>query len=250
MNKKALITGASSGIGMSTARYFARAGYDLILTARRIDRLKELKQELNNEYPSISIEIIELDVRDKDKVSEKLSKFTNIDVLVNNAGLSRGLEPIHECDITDWEEMIDTNLKGLLYVTRAITPHMVARNRGHIINIGSIAGHELYPGGNVYCATKHAVVSLSKSMRIDLFGTNIRVTEIDPGMVDTEFSLVRFHGDREKADDVYKGMKPLTPDDIANVILYCASCPPHVNISEVVIMPIAQARVGMVKRDT
>lgn len=249
MTQKALITGASSGIGMSCAKYFAKAGYHLILAARRIERLNELKQELNKLYPHITVELIQLDVREREEVSKKLSYLTDIDILINNAGLSSGLEPVQDGDIDDWEKMIDTNIKGLLYVTRAITPGMVAKNKGHIINIGSIAGHEIYPGGNVYCATKHAVVSLSKAMRIDLFGTDIRVTEIDPGMVETEFSLVRFHGDKEKADSVYEGMQPLTADDIADVILYCASCPPHVNISEVVIMPTAQARVGMVKRE-
>lgn len=249
MTQKALITGASSGIGMSCAKYFAKAGYHLILAARRIERLNELKQELNKLYPNITVELMQLDVRSREEVTEKLSHLTNIDILINNAGLSSGLEPVQDGDIDDWEKMIDTNIKGLLYVTRAITPGMVAKNKGHIINIGSIAGHEIYPGGNVYCATKHAVVSLSKAMRIDLFGTDIRVTEIDPGMVETEFSLVRFHGDKDKADRVYEGMQPLTADDIADVILYCASCPPHVNISEVVIMPTAQARVGMVKRE-
>jgi serine 3-dehydrogenase len=176
------------------------------------------------------------------------AEWAAIDVLVNNAGLSRGLDKIHEGKLDDWEEMIDANIKGLLYVSRAVIPGMVKRGQGHIINIGSIAGHEVYPGGNVYCATKFAVRALSKGMRIDLNGTPIRVSEVAPGMVETEFSLVRFHGDKERAGKVYQGLTPLSPDDIADAVVYCATRPPHVNVSEVIVMPTAQASTTLVFR--
>ena len=201
-NKIALITGASSGIGAACARKFADRGARLILAARRIERLEKLAAEL-----SVETHLIQLDVRDQKAVEKAISSLPSdwkaIDILVNNAGLSRGLEKLHEGNIDGWEEMIDTNVKGLLYVSRAVIPSMVARGRGHIINIGSIAGHEVYPGGNVYCATKHAVDALSKGMRIDLVDTPIRVSTVDPGLVETEFSQVRFHGDKERAKGVY-----------------------------------------------
>jgi 3-hydroxy acid dehydrogenase/malonic semialdehyde reductase len=191
-------------------------------------------------------------VRDQKAVATAIStlpeKWKAIDILINNAGLSRGLSKIHEAGIADWEEMIDTNIKGLLYISRVVIPSMVARGSGHIVNIGSIAGHEVYPGGNVYCATKHAVDALTKGMQIDLVDTPIRVSSVDPGMVETEFSMVRFHGDKEKADNVYKGLTPLTGDDIAEVIVFCCTRPLHVNIHQLRIMPTAQASATVAHR--
>ena len=195
---------------------------------------------------------VSLDVRDAAAVDKAITglppDWAAIDVLVNNAGLSRGLDKIHEAKLSDWEEMIDTNIKGLLYVSRAVIPGMVKRNVGHVINIGSIAGHELYPGGNVYCGTKFAVKAISQGMRIDLVTTPIRVSSVDPGMVETEFSLVRYHGDKERADKTYKGFTPLSPDDIADAVHYCATRPPHVNINDMIVMPQAQAGVLVVNR--
>jgi 3-hydroxy acid dehydrogenase/malonic semialdehyde reductase len=250
-NKVVLITGASAGIGRSCARAFAQQGARLILAARRIDRLNTLAAEIRRK-PGEDILLLKLDVRDQPAVECAVnglpSEWTTIDVLVNNAGLSRGLDKIHEGKLDDWEEMIDANIKGLLYVSRAVIPGMVKRGQGHIINIGSIAGHEVYPGGNVYCATKFAVRALSKGMRIDLNGTPLRVSEVAPGMVETEFSLVRFRGDAERAGKVYQGLTPLSPDDIADAVVYCATRPPHVNISEMLVMPTAQASTTMVYR--
>ena len=250
-NKVVLITGASSGIGRSCARAFAGTGARLILAARRVERLNELAAELKLK-PGEDILVLALDVRDQPAVERAVNglpaKWAAIDVLVNNAGLSRGLDKIHEGKVDDWEEMIDANIKGLLYVSRAVIPGMVKRGQGHVINIGSIAGHEVYPGGNVYCATKFAVRALSKGMRIDLNGTPIRVSEVAPGLVETEFSLVRFHGDKERAGKVYQGLTPLSPDDIADAVVYCATRPPHVNISEMLVMPTAQASTTMVHR--
>ena len=250
-NKVVLITGASSGIGRSCARAFAGTGARLILAARRVERLNELAAELKLK-PGEDILVLALDVRDQPAVERAVNglpaKWAAIDVLVNNAGLSRGLDKIHEGKLDDWEEMIDSNIKGLLYVSRAVIPGMVKRGQGHVINIGSIAGHEVYPGGNVYCATKFAVRALSKGMRIDLNGTPIRVSEVAPGLVETEFSLVRFHGDKERAGKVYQGLTPLSPDDIADAVVYCATRPPHVNISEMLVMPTAQASTTMVHR--
>jgi len=246
-----LITGASSGIGMSCAVKFAEAGARLILVARRKERLTSLAARLKKLHGTETL-IIRLDVRDRRAVVKKLSKlpgeWRNVDVLVNNAGLSRGLEKLYVGSFEDWEEMLDTNVKGLLYVSRAVIPGMLERGRGHIINIGSIAGHEVYPGGNVYCATKFAVRALSKGLRLDLNGTPIRVSEVAPGMVETEFSLVRFHGDAERAAKVYQGLTPLGPDDIADAAVWCATRPPHVNVSEVVVMPTAQASATLVHR--
>ena len=244
MNKISLITGATSGIGQSTARIFARNGYDIIITGRRSDRLLDLEKELVGTTSSRVLSLA-FDVRELEQVESSLGNLPDdwkkIDVLVNNAGLAVGLNHIHEGVIDDWERMIDTNIKGLLYVTRVIAPGMTSRGHGHIINIGSIAGKEAYENGNVYCGTKHAVDALSKSMRIDLLKHNIKVTNIAPGMVETEFSLVRFKGDSEKAEVPYRGLKPLTGDDIADVIYYCASLPDHVNINDIVVMPTAQA---------
>jgi 3-hydroxy acid dehydrogenase/malonic semialdehyde reductase len=246
------VTGASSGIGISCARAFAACGARLILAARRRDRLQRLAAELETGCKT-AVHVIALDVREQASVERAVAALSrdwrSVEVLVNNAGLSRGLNKLHEGTIGDWEEMIDTNIKGLLYVSRAVIPGMAERGRGHIINIGSVAGREVYPGGNVYCATKAAVRALSQSLRIDLLDTGLRVTNIDPGMVETEFSIVRFHGDRERADKVYKGLQPLTPDDIAELAVFCATRPPHVNISDVLIMPTAQASATFVHRE-
>jgi len=250
-NKVVFITGASSGIGLACARIFAADGARILITARRVDRLAKLADELRAAH-GVSVHAFALDVRDSGAVERTIAglppEWSAIDVLVNNAGLSRGLDKIHEGKISDWEEMIDTNIKGLLYISRAVIPGMVKRNAGHIINIGSIAGHELYPGGNVYCGTKFAVKAISQGMRIDLVATPIRVSSVDPGMVETEFSLVRYHGDKERADKTYKGFTPLTPDDIADAVHYCATRPPHVNINDMIVMPQAQAGVLVVHR--
>lgn len=250
-NKTVLITGASSGIGQASAVQFAQLGAKLILAARRKDRLDELASKLAKEHKA-EVHTISLDVRDQkavQKIIEGLpAEWANIDILLNNAGLSRGLEKIQEGIIQNWEEMIDTNVKGLLYVTRAVMPGMVKRNSGHIVNIGSIAGHEVYPSGNVYNATKHAVKALNKAMRMDVFGTAIRVTSVDPGFVETEFSVVRFHGDQQRADKVYQGMTPLRPEDIAEAVVWACSRPAHVNIEDIIIMPTDQAAITMVNR--
>lgn len=245
------ITGTSSGIGAACAAAFAREGAHLLLVARRKPRVDELARRLTAEH-RIRAFTAELDVRNQASVETFFGflppEWLSIDVLVNNAGLSRGLHPLHEGKLEDWEEMIDTNIKGLLYVTRAVLPGMVRRNRGQVINIGSIAGRDTYPGGNVYSATKFAVRGLTRSMRMDLLGTAIRVCSVDPGLVETEFSRVRFHGDMERASKTYLGMKPLTPEDVADVVLFCALRPPHVNIAEVLLTPTDQASATMVHR--
>lgn len=252
-NQIILITGASSGIGAACARVFAGAGAKLILAARRWSRLQELADALTKEF-SIEIHLLQLDVCDRATVESTIStlppSWSNIDILINNAGLSRGLDKLHEASFQDWEEMIDTNVKGLLYLTRYIVPGMVSRGRGHVVNLGSIAGHQTYPGGNVYCATKAAVRAISEGLKQDLLGTPVRVTSVDPGMVETEFSDVRFHGDTERAKKVYQGVTPLTPDDIADVIFFCVTRSPHVNINEVVLMPVDQASATLVNRRT
>ncbi|MCB2231071.1 SDR family NAD(P)-dependent oxidoreductase [bacterium] len=239
-NKIVLVTGASSGIGEAAARRFAAEGARVIVAARRAERLKKLTTELKSDSHAI-----ELDVRDFDAVKTAVdslpAEWQEIDVLVNNAGLARGLSKVHEGDLADWNEMIDTNIKGLLHVSRAVIPGMVKRGRGHVINIGSIAGHWVYPNGNVYCATKFAVNALTQGMSIDLVDTPVRVSTVDPGLVETEFSLVRFHGQAERASQTYIGYQPLTGDDIADAIFWVASRPPHVQVQEVVIMPTAQA---------
>ena len=242
--KNVLITGASSGIGRACAETFAAHGCRLLLAARRKDRLDALASSLSEQF-GVEIQTKALDVRDRGAVGSWVDglseKWRDIDILVNNAGLSRGMEPLHEGDVTDWEEMIDTNVKGLLYVTRAVLPGMVDRGHGHVINIGSIAGHEVYPGGNVYCATKHAVTALNRGLAIDTLGTGVRVSSVDPGMVETEFSLVRFHGDAERASGVYDGLDPLTPDDVAEAILFCATRPRNANVRELILTAGAQA---------
>jgi 3-hydroxy acid dehydrogenase/malonic semialdehyde reductase len=238
-----LITGATSGIGKSTAELFAKNGYDLIITGRRAERLQVVKQDL--EKLGVNVLTLCFDIRKLNEVKAAVasipSEMKQIDILVNNAGLASGLSTIQDGDIDDWEKMIDTNVKGLLYITREIAPLMVESRKGHIINIGSIAGKEVYANGNVYCATKHAVDALNKGMRIDLLPHGIKVTSINPGMIETEFSVVRFHGDEERAKKVYEGINPLTPEDIAETIYWTASRPAHVNINELIIMPTAQA---------
>ncbi len=239
-----LITGASAGIGRACAYRFAAEKADLILAARRLERLGALKEDIESHY-GINVVTLEMDVRDlagcKKALDSLSEEWRGIDILVNNAGLSRGVDKLHEGDIEDWEEMIDTNIKGLLYMTKLVVPSMAARKKGHIINLGSIAGHEAYPGGNVYCATKHAVHALSQGLRMDLVDTPLRVTEISPGMVETEFSVIRFHGDEKKASDVYKGLVPLSGDDIADCVVWAATRPPHVQINEIMVMPVSQA---------
>jgi len=250
-DKIVFITGASSGIGRSCSCAFAREGARILMAARRVERLEKLAAELKEDY-AIKSYFFKLDIRNQEAVEQAVmnlpSEWSDVEVLVNNAGLSRGLDKLHEGKVTDWEEMIDTNIKGLLYVSRAVIPGMVKRGCGHIINIGSVAGHEVYPGGNVYCATKFAAIAISKGLRMDLVDTPLRVSTVNPGMVETEFSLVRFHGDKERAAKVYQGLIPLTPDDIAEVVVFCATRPPHVNISEINIMPTAQASTMLVHR--
>ncbi len=246
------ITGATSGIGKSTAEIFAKNGHHLIITGRREDRLKEVKQQLEGRY-SISVTTLCFDIRDPKAVETAIASLSEnnkrIDILVNNAGLAAGLSTIQEGTLSHWERMIDTNIKGLLYATKFIASLMINNGKGHIINIGSIAGKEVYPNGNVYCATKHAVDALNKGMRIDLLPHNIKVTAVNPGMVETEFSLVRFDGDADRAKKVYMGLQPLTPEDIAETIFWVANRPAHVNINDIVIMPSAQATATNVNRN-
>ncbi|MBN2689454.1 MAG: SDR family NAD(P)-dependent oxidoreductase [Gammaproteobacteria bacterium] len=250
-DKVVLITGASSGIGRATAKLFARHHAKVIACARREDKLITLAEEIKRENQH-NIEYFVLDVRKRESVQtaldDLLRKEQHIDILVNNAGLSQGLDAIQNGDIDDWERMIDTNIKGLLYVTRAIIPSMVTREQGHIINIGSISGHEVYPNGGVYCSTKFAVNALTKGLRYDLSGTGVKVSTIDPGMLDTEFSIVRFHGDERRANEVYKGMTPLKAEDVADAILYCATRPKHVNIDEMILTPLDQVSTQIINR--
>jgi len=252
-NQIILITGASSGIGAACARVFASAGAKLILAARRWERLQQLGNTLTKER-NVEVHLLHLDVRDRSAVESAISSlpaaWSDIDILINNAGLSRGLDKLQEGEIQGWEEMIDTNIKGLLYVTRYVVPGMVKRDRGHIVNLGSIAGHQTYPGGNIYCATKAAVRAISEGLKQDLLGTRVRVTSIDPGMVETEFSDVRFYGDTARADKVYQGVTPLTGEDVADVILFCVTRSPHVNINELILMPLDQASATLVHRQT
>lgn len=246
-----IITGASSGIGAACADKFASQGWNLLLTARRIDRLKLMAVQLEKQY-KIDVFPLELDVREPSSgallVNYLHRNGLQADVLLNNAGLAAGLSPIHEGLADDWERMIDTNIKGLLYISRSIAPLMVARKFGHIINIGSIAGKEAYAGGNVYCATKFAVDGLTKAMRIDLVGHGVKVTQIAPGAVETEFSLVRFKGDEDRAEKVYDGYQPLSAADVADAVYYCASLPAHVNVNDMVLMPTAQAAATVIDR--
>ncbi len=239
MKKQALITGATSGIGRATALRLAREGYNVIVTGRRAERLEVLRKEI--EATGAECRTLVFDVRSEQAVKEALEPIERVDLLVNNAGLAAGLEHIDCGDTRDWDEMIDTNVKGLLYVTRVISPKMVAARGGHIFNIGSIAGTEPYENGAVYCASKHAVHAISQAMRADLLSAGVKVTEIRPGMVETEFSLVRFHGDQKRADNVYNGVDPLTGDDIAEAIAWAAQLPAHMNVNDMVLMPTQQA---------
>ena len=236
-----LITGATSGFGEACARRFVKEGWRLILAARRNERLKALQERLGGET---FVHIVTLDVCNQEAVMNVLSnlpeKFSEVDVLVNNAGLALGLEPAYEADVSDWDAMVDTNIKGLAYCTRAMLPGMVERNRGHIVNLGSIAGDWPYPGGNVYGATKAFVKQFSLNLRADLLGTSIRITNIEPGLAETEFSVIRFKGDREKAAKVYEGIQPLTAEDIAEMICWVVSLPAHININRLEVMPVCQ----------
>ena len=244
----ALVTGATSGIGEATARLLAKHEFDLILCGRRQDRLDTLKNELK----ATNVTTLSFDVRDKNEVSRAIqglpAQWKNIDVLINNAGNAHGLDPIQTGSVDDWDAMMDINVKGLLYVTHEVLPTLIAKNSGHIINIGSIAGKEVYPQGNVYCASKFAVDALTRGMRIDLNAHAIKVTAIHPGLVDTEFSLVRFKGDASRASTVYQGFEPLHAEDIADVILYTLQAPPHVVLADITIFPTAQASATVVKR--
>ncbi len=253
MNKITFITGATSGIGKACAHIFAKNNHDIIITGRRGERLNEISEEIKTKY-NVNVLPLVFDVRDKEAVQAAVEslpeKWKNIKILINNAGLAVGMNVIQEGVIDDWERMIDTNIKGLLYVSRNVLPLLVSQNSGHVINIGSIAGKEVYPNGNVYCATKHAVDALSKSMRIDMVKHGIKVTQIAPGAIETEFSIVRFKGDKSKADNVYKGYNPLLPEDIADVVYYTTTLPPHVNINDLVIMPTAQASATVFNKNT
>lgn len=250
MKRIVLITGATSGIGEACARKFAEDGYDVIITGRNANRLNTLKSELTT--MGMNVKVLVFDVRDRNSAREAIESLSpdwnNIDVLINNAGLALGLEKEHEGDTDDWDTMIDTNIKGLLTMTRLVVPLMVARGVGHVINIGSVAGDAAYAGGNVYCATKAAVKVLSDGLRIDLADTAVRVTTIKPGLVETNFSVTRFHGDTERAANVYRGVEPLSGDDIADVALYAANAPKHVQIAEVLVLATHQANGSVISR--
>jgi len=252
MAKIVLITGATSGIGAACAHLFAAQGYHLILVARREHLLSDISKQLTDKY-AVEVKTIVADVRDQEDLSYKLeglpANLKKVSVLINNAGLSQGLDPIDKGSIADWDTMIDTNVKGLLYVTKIVSNWMISQKAGHIINIGSIAGQEVYPNGNVYCATKHAVDALNKGMRIDLLPHGIKVTAINPGMVETEFSVVRFKGDEGRAKKVYDGFEPLIANDVAEAIWFAVSRPPHVNINDMMIMPTAQAAATIINKN-
>lgn len=248
--KWAIITGASTGIGLAIAKFFAQAGLNLILTARRREKLLQIKEELEDEY-SVQVLVFDFDISNKKACQDFVHQISDItiDILVNNAGLGLGLDPIYQANMDDWDRMIDTNVKGLLYLTRMISPDMVNRKSGHILNIGSIAGHQAYRGGAVYCATKFAVNAINTSMKMDLHGTGVRVSMISPGMVNTDFSTTRFYGDQEKAKAVYSGMTPLSAEDIADVALFVVSRPKHVDIMDVILLPTDQSSTYMVHRE-
>ena len=251
--RTALVTGASSGIGRSAALALAGDGARVVAAARRRDRIEDLCREIVRRHGAEAAGALEMDVRNREDVRQAVERLTEsgwgeIDILVNNAGLSAGLGPLHEGLFDDWDRMIDTNITGLLNVSRFVVPGMVARGSGHIVNIGSVAGREVYPGGNVYCATKFAVRAINKGLRLDLHGSGVRVTTVDPGMVETEFSVVRFHGDGERAGKVYAGTTPLTPDDVADAIVWAVTRPEHVNVEEILLMPTAQASTTQVHR--
>ena len=247
-DKWILITGATSGIGKASAEIFAESGANLIITGRREERLKSLQEKLQSEH-AIDVEIFSFDVRDRQACKVCVDSIEQpIDILLNNAGLASGKDSIDEADFDDWDAMIDTNIKGLLSMTRFVSERMKERDEGHIINIGSIAGYEAYPGGSVYCGTKHAVKAITQAAKMDLTGTNIRVSAVSPGLVETEFSEVRFHGDKEQADQVYKDMTPLEGRDIAEIIHFVANRPPHVNILDTIVFPVHQSSARIVAR--
>ena len=245
-----LITGATAGIGKATAELLAENGFKLILTGRRNDRLEEMKARFSEIVP---VHTLCFDIRDKEDVESSIdslpAEWKEIDILVNNAGLAAGMDHFNEGNTDDWEQMIDTNIKGLIYISRKVAPGMIERGAGHIVNVGSIAGREMYERGNIYSATKHAVEALSRGMRIDMFRHGIKVSTVSPGLVETEFSLVRFKGDKERAEQPYKGMKPLTGRDVADAILFMITRPPHVSIHDLLIMPTAQATALTVHRE-
>lgn len=249
--KTAIITGASSGIGKATALEFSKLGYNLILCGRREDALRTLQEELSS---AVKVHILKFDVRDKAEVFEQIGNlpeaFSNIDILVNNAGNAHGLEPIQSGNTDDWDAMIDINVKGLLYVSKAVLPGMIERKTGHIINVGSTAGKEVYPNGNVYCASKYAVDAINQGMRLDLNKTGIKVGAVNPGLTKTGFSDIRFKGDTERAEKVYQGYQPLLPEDIASIIAFMVTVPPHVNIADLTVMPTAQASSVLVNRES
>lgn len=253
MQKIALITGATAGFGKATALILAQNGYDLILTGRRKEKLAEVSSAIRKETGAQVLEL-SFDVRKQAEVDRHIQSlrdgWENVDVLINNAGLAAGLSPVHEGMVQDWEQMIDTNVKGLLYMSRAVIPHMIRQGKGHIINISSIAGKEVYENGNVYCATKHAVEALTKGLRIELVKHNIKVSSVSPGAAETEFSLVRFKGDENRAKNVYKGYDPLTAEDIAETILFILTRPAHVNINDILIMATAQASATVFSKRT
>lgn len=248
----ALITGASSGIGEACARRLAAEGADLALWARRADRLRRLADDLGREH-GVAVHVAGVDVRDREAVRQAVDDLLEAagppDIVVNNAGLAAGFDRVQEGDFDDWDRMIDTNVKGLLNVTRLLLPGMIAADRGHIINIGSTAGHQVYPKGNVYNATKFAVTALTEAINLDVAGTKLRVSSVDPGFVETEFSVVRFHGDEERADSVYEGFQPLSGDDVADAVAYVANLPAHANVLRMVLLPSAQRNVYVVDRD-
>lgn len=248
--KTALITGSTAGIGKAIAQQFAEMGCNLILTGRREDRLNDLSEKLANRY-SVKIATSSFDIRQLEdcKLFAQKHKDSPIDILVNNAGLAKGVDPVQSGLFEDWDAMIDTNVKGLLAMTRLFLPQMLEQNSGHIINLGSTAGHEAYPGGSVYCATKHAVKAITEATKKDVHGSKIRVSMVSPGLVETEFSNVRFDGDHDRADSVYKGMDPLTAEDIAEIVVFIANRPDHVNIIDSIVMPVAQSSAQMVHRN-
>lgn len=248
--KTALVTGATSGIGKAIAEQLAALACNLILTGRREDRLQEIASKLKSEH-QIDVAISVFDIRDGNACRRFADDYkeSEIDILVNNAGLARGVDSIQSGSFEDWDTMIDTNIKGLLAMTRYFLPQMMERNTGHVINIGSTAGHEAYPGGSVYCATKHAVKAITEATKKDVHGSRVRVSMVSPGLVETEFSNVRFHGDNDRADSVYKGIQPLTADDIAEIVVFIANRPEHVNILDSIVMPVAQSSAQMVHRD-
>lgn len=253
MNNITLITGATSGIGRSCAYTFAKNSHNLILTGRRNDRLKNISDDIISKF-GVKVLTLCFDIRNNEEVKKAVGsipeEWQGIDVLINNAGLAVGLGTLQEGEIDDWDRMIDTNVKGLLYLSRAILPLMIKNGKGHVINIGSIAGKEVYPNGNVYCASKFAVDAITKAMRIDLVRDGIRVTQIAPGAIETEFSIVRFKGDEEKANSIYKGYEPLVPEDVADVAYYTTTLPKHVNINDLVLMPTAQASATVFNKNS